>query len=89
MNSLSNQKIQMPKSQYALEMLSRLLTDKGAKELWNRACAYYGLEAANDIQSLEKVYNYLANEPGSVGVLGRSLSFKLRSYTISQRYNNG
>lgn len=73
-------KIEYPKRRYAVTMLLRLMSRSEAEELWVQACSYFSVSLDTEsYEDLEKVYWYLAEEPGAVGVLGCSLLNRLHA----------
>ena len=72
-----------PSEQDALTFLARALGADQAASLWMRACREGGGRAGSlSLDELERVVQALAREEGAAGVVGSSLSIRVRSYRL-------
>lgn len=80
-----NQRV--PDKSFALQSLAKSLGEERAEVLWRSACKKAGIFGnPRRLSDLEKIFNFISNMDGAVGVIGKSLSVRLITYrTLSQQ----
>ncbi len=74
----------------AVKALAKFMDEKEAEILWESACTTHNILANTDkIEELESVFHEIANRPGTIGVIGKSLLIRANSYKLLNRRNNG
>lgn len=78
--------LQCPTKQEAIQLYTQVFDATIAQEIWQEACDAQELPYHNvGIDELEKVFDYLAVQNGTIGVYGMSLKVKILSYRIVAR----
>jgi hypothetical protein len=70
-----------PTREFAIGTLIRSLGRDEAQRLWNEACNSNNIEGrANTLEDLERVSDFISEQPGVAGVLGKSLTVRIRTF---------
>ena len=83
---MSETLIEEPSESEAKDRLKRYFTESEIETIWSTTLAELSInsEAKLKLEDLEKVFGKLASEVGMVGVFGRSLLIRLRTYKVKQ-----
>lgn len=70
-----------PTREFAIGTLIRSLGRDEAQRLWNEACNSNEINGkADTLEDLEKVSDFISQQPGVAGVLGKSLTVRIRTF---------
>lgn len=82
-------KLEAPDRQLALTSLNRFLENGEAEKLWEKFCNHAKVPVqTNKLEDLAVIFKQMSEEPGAVGVVGKSLTVRLISYRILSKTSN-
>lgn len=75
-----------PSVEKAITSLTGCLGSAEAQIFWDKACAICGVSnQPKTADELEKVFQFISEKTGTVGVVGKSLVVRARTYKILRR----
>lgn len=82
--------LELPDRSYAISSLITFIGKSEAESLWQKVCRQAKFsEYTTKPEELEVIFNHIAKEPGSVGVVGKSMVVRAITYKLLKGGKNG